>query len=54
MYIAFYSDVTARDSHGMSPLHLVATNKSVQAKKMVSLLLKNGASTGLYFVIHLY
>lgn len=53
-YIILYSDVTACDSHGKSPLHLVAANKSVKAKKMVSLLLKNGGSTGLYFVIHLY
>ena len=32
----------ARDKQGRSALHLVATNESIQAKKMVSLLLQNG------------
>lgn len=42
-----YSDVSATDTCGRTALHLTAaTNEGIQAKKVVSLLLKNGASAG--------
>ena len=40
------SDVNARDTHGCTALHMMATNSGVHAKKMASLLLQAGANVG--------
>ena len=40
------SDINACDKHGRSALHLVASSESVHARKMVSLLMRNGSTVG--------
>ena len=39
-------DIERCDRHGRNALHLVASSESIHARKMVSLLLKNGSSVG--------
>ena len=39
-------DVSRCDRHGRNALHLVASSESIHARKMVSLLLKNGSDIG--------
>ena len=46
MILYNYSDATVSDTKGRTPLHLLSTNESVKAKKIVSLLLKNGSNIG--------
>lgn len=45
-FVAFFSDVTASDKQGRSALHLVASDSSVHARRMVSLLLTHGSDVG--------
>ena len=39
-------DINVCDKKGQSALHLVANSESVHARKMVSLLMRNGSSVG--------
>ena len=44
--LSFYRDINHCDPKGRSALHFVATSESVQARKMVSLLMKSGSDVG--------
>ena len=46
LYMCFFRDVDKCDRHGRNALHLVASSESIHARKMVSLLLKNGSNIG--------
>ena len=47
-------DVNFCDHKGHSALHLVASSKSIHAGKMANLLLKSGASAGIYVCVYVY
>lgn len=45
-YPCVHSDINVCDKQGRSALHLVATSNSIHAKRMVSLLVKQGSNAG--------
>lgn len=46
MCVCAYRNLDSCDQRGRSAMHLIASSASVHAKKMASVLLRNGASAG--------
>ena len=46
MFLLSSRDINACDKDGHSALHLVCSSESIHARKMVSLLMRNGSDVG--------